>query len=413
MEPNTKNALKKTAYIHIGIPKTGTSSIQQTLRKLFRKGKLNKYNMQLLRYNEVWECVEDFWYTRDEKYFIEKFRNIILKYSKIGEKNLIISNECIVSRMHSDNNDFKYDLLPVLATALKDYNVKVIVYIRRQDIYIESLINQHIKEALFSTFNDTHFYYKELIDKCAECFNGEVIVRKYEREGLYKNDVVADFLQTIGLPDLIADYEKYNIKTLNSSLSPRSFRVAMADNKQHLLAEGEIKAKINEFEAQYRDGGISRERYAFVASQCLGGYDMCSLSEESRSTRTKLLTKNSAFSYSASNKGLFSVKERQEILLKYAEDNAAVAREYFGREDGVLFNNKMPKDSVDIDDEPTTADIIQTFMPIIIDLSQRCERLEQPLLKRLFKEKSRKLRGFFKSRKPSKLYLSLRRLYYS
>lgn len=413
METNTKNNKKRTAYIHIGIPKTGSTAIQSTLRRLFKERKLNKFDMQLLHYNEVWSCVEDFWYTKDENYFIEQLHKSILRYSKIGEKNLIISNECIVSRMWSNNDSFKFDLLPVLAKALKDYNTKVIVYIRRQDVYIESLINQHVKTITYTSGNYTNFYYKELLDRCMECFNGEVIVRKYERESLYKNDVVTDFLQTIGLDELIGDYIEHKPKTKNSSFSPTSYRVAKADNEQYLLSRGEVASRVKEIEEQYKAGEIARANYISQVSQCLGGYDMSRFSEASRSVRKRLLTENINFSHSASSKGFFSDKERRDILLRYAEDNAAVARKYFGREDGVLFNDNLPKGVIDIDGEPTPTDVIQIFMPIIINLSQRCERLEQPILKRLFKEKSRKLRGFFKSRKSSKLYLSLHRLYYS
>ncbi len=116
--------MKKIAYIHIGLPKTGTTAIQNALQRQFDEKKLDKFGMQFL-HNEVRRSVIDFRCTEDEKYFIEQIHNSITKYSKLGEKDVILSEELIPIRWYPNEMQFNYDLFSILAKALKDYyNIK-------------------------------------------------------------------------------------------------------------------------------------------------------------------------------------------------------------------------------------------------------------------------------------------------
>ncbi|MFI3302387.1 MAG: hypothetical protein SNH35_01470 [Rikenellaceae bacterium] len=375
--------MKKTAYIHVGMPKTGTSAIQSTLQRFFREGKLDKFDMQFHSSN-ISRNIHHLSYTGDVEFFAEQTHKKIRKHSKIGAKNVIYSSEHIAAVFDNKYKGVRVDLLPALATAFKDYNIKIIIYIRRQDILIESLINQHFKSGRYTTYDNTKFYYKELLDKCSELFGGEVIVRKYEQGALYQSDVVTDFLQIIGLEELIDDYKKKKGKTVNSSLAPKACRIAAINNQQYALNEAEIESKVEHVENQYKNGVISRSAYITYMYDYLRGIDQQKFPYSAISTQSKILKMNSSFSYSTSNQGLFSAEDRMKIMAQYAEDNAAVAREYFGCEDGKLFNDKMPKEVVDINEEPSVADVIQAVMPVLINLTQRCERLERPLLKRFF-----------------------------
>ncbi len=402
-----ENTAKKTAYIHIGMPKTGSSAIRSTLLRFFNEGKLRKFDMQYFHFG-IRKQLKDFVCTGDSKYFIEQTHKMIQVHSIIGEKNLIVSDDLLTTVFLSGRWGFRYDLLPLLAQAFNDYNIKVIVYLRRQDLLIESRANEHAKGAHNTLYNNANFNYKELIDRCLECFKGGVIVRKYERESLYMNDSVTDFLHAIGLDELIDDYTKNKGKnTLNSSLSPRAFKMAIADNQQYLLNDDEIESRVKELEKQYKDGVISRESYIDKAYFVLWGKDD-RINLNGRIRTNLLKGKNANFSMGSSSYGFLSPEERAKILAQYAEDNAAVAREYFGQEDGKLFNDKMPKEVVDINSEPSVTDVIQTFMPILIDLTQCCEELKLELklkskspLSRFAKrirEKIRKIKRKFKNR---------------
>ncbi len=235
-------------------------------------------------------------------------------------------------------------------------------------------------------------------------------MRKYERESLYKSDAVTDFLHTIGLDELIDDYiRNRGEKTINSSLSPLAFQMAIAVNQQYILNDDEIDSRIEEFKNQYKSGIISREKYGLLAYYCLRGYDD-RINLNGRIRTNLLKGKNANFSMGGSSYGFLSPEERAKILAQYAEDNAAVAREYFGQEDGKLFNDKMPKEVVDINSEPSVTDVIQTFMPIVIDLTERCERLEMSPLKRLMMRTRKVIRERVKN---PKIYTFLKRIYKS
>ncbi len=220
-------------------------------------------------------------------------------------------------------------------------------------------------------------------------------MRRYERENLYKNDAVTDFLHAVGLDELIGDYIENKGETANSSLSPRAFLMAIADNKQYLLNDEGIKAQVEELEDKYKSGLILRGEYASWVNSCLQGRNNhASLNRDKRSELLKGTNPN--FAMGGSSYGFFSPEERAEIMSKYEEDNAAVAREYFGQEDGKLFNDKVPKNIIDMNSEPSATDIVQTFMPIIVNLTERCERLEQLVLKKKKYKIRKKLKGFSK-----------------
>ncbi len=167
-----ENTAKKTAYIHIGMPKTGTTAIQSTLQRFFNEGKLDKFDMQFHFSSNTRGLIGDYWTIKDEKYVIEQIHKIISEHSKIGEKNIIFSEELLIAAINSDYWGFKYDLLPVLATAFKDYDTKIIIYIRRQDLFIESLVNQNAKARNNISYNNADYNYKELINRCLENFKG-------------------------------------------------------------------------------------------------------------------------------------------------------------------------------------------------------------------------------------------------
>lgn len=368
--------MRKKAYIHIGVPKTGTTAIQTTLLDFFNRGKLDRFDMQF-HHADTWRLIRDFRCTEDREYFIEQIHKNIQKYSKIGKKNIIISNELFTFKWYNGNYIFNYDLLPLLATAFKDYDTKVIIYMRRQDLFLESYVYQLVKGGLCTPCRNEHLYYKELIDQCSEHF-GEVIVRKYERESLYKSDAVSDFLHTVGLDELIDDYVANKGKTVNSSFSPQAFRIATVYSKQFLFSETELKPKIEEVKNRYKDGLIKRGEYTCFLHTYLEGQEP-GKSLNSLAAQNNLLLNTPNLPPRNSSQGFLSPEDRTAILSKYAEDNAAVAREYFGSEDGVLFNDKVPKNIIDINIEPSVADVIQTFMPIMIELSHRCDNLERRL----------------------------------
>ena len=175
-----------TLYIHIGTPKTGSTSIQNFL----------KMNEQAL-----------------EQSIYQKGFDIIQQYAKNAEK-LVITEESIWIRQYR-RKDFWHNVKKDAKEAGCD--IKVIVYIRRQDLYAQALWNQSVKyvpirvprmgktfsEFLKSkAFEDRHADYYQTLSEIAQCIGKEnIIVRVFEKEMFIRSKcgIYEDFMNAIGL----------------------------------------------------------------------------------------------------------------------------------------------------------------------------------------------------------------------
>ncbi len=383
--------MKKTAYIHLGLPKTGTTAMQSALQYLFDQGELDKYDMQF-HHKSTWSYIFDYWINRDDDYFIEQLHKDIQRYSKLGEKNVIFSNEALTVSSVDQFNSVSDALLGVLAKAFSAYNIKIIIYLRRQDIFYESLALEKIKIARYideplKDFVKTDFDYKKLLDSCTETFGKEnLIIRVYDRNSFYKKDAISDFLNILGFDEDIHKHE-FNVPS-NPSLSPAHLRITMADNLQYILNKEQIDERLREIKEQFENNSINREKYGDINYKLLGGSDEKILPRVVLLKRKELLGKLTKQSFSSSDEGYLAIEQRKELLAKYAESNAAIAREYLNKDDGILFSDVLPTSTID-SGSPTTVDLVQTFMPIIIDQSIRLDEFEKNVHDRFAKlEKS-------------------------
>ena len=227
------------AYLHIGVGKTGTSTIQGFLHKngpaLQRQGfyypacltrgrsgrqiKLAAYGLE----DEVFTDPRKILQVTQDK--LPAFRSRVEEKlaEEIGEMpedthTVIFSDEGMcsfktpseVARIHG---------------LLKPYfdEIKVIVYMRRQDQHSVSQHSQHLKAGRSGRkiLRDTPYYrYDELLDLWASGFGPKnVIPRIFERDRFPEGDVVHDFLQVCGV-EFGSDFK--TIGKLNESLSPEA-----------------------------------------------------------------------------------------------------------------------------------------------------------------------------------------------
>lgn len=347
-----------TLYIHIGTPKTGTTSIQnflelnqETLKKYgiclpymdldFERSKFKLHRNGNFLVHHAFELSDNPTekLKKEERIYIQGF-DIIKKAAETYPK-IIITDESIWYRQNNKEN-FWQDVRD--NARARGCDVKVIVYVRRQDLYIEAWWNQAVKyyPRSFKTFEEyiksdvvlfhNLDYYKK-INEIADCIGREnVVVKVFEKEiflasqfGLYQ-----DFLDSLGeevRPDYVMPTEN-----INDSLRGNFV---------------EIKRLINEV-PEYRQGPDFLKRQVIKASS---------------------MVSQDKVSY-------FAYEDKLEFLKKYEESNRKLAEEFLGKKDGILFHEPVKKlKKWEVDEQIIYRDMIYLFTQVITDQQKQMDRM--------------------------------------
>ena len=196
----------KTLYIHIGCPKTATTSIQYFCNE--NKEILSKNGIYFPIFEQKYKDVNPYRNghfliahqydsngkinTLDEhRIFRFNMDHIIYMFSKYN--NILLSDESIWHSTHF----FKKDLWEILRKeSLKSaFKIKIIVYLRRQDAALNSMWNQKIKkskqrfrsmsweEFINTTPPAIYLDYEEGLNEIASELGSEnIIVRRYGKK---------------------------------------------------------------------------------------------------------------------------------------------------------------------------------------------------------------------------------------
>ncbi len=235
----------KTLYVHIGTPKTGTTSIQifcKKNRKVLEKKGFCFPNMPY-RYQGKRKERNGAFLTaaikgEDGKPLLEeeraRFSEGLNKIQELFQQfdNVILSDEGIWLRLKGRRKTLWKELK---AAAERDgYGIKIIAYLRRQDDFTVSAWNQKIKVIVpevdaTQTWDDFSHkadcdgryvnldYYKTLKDAADVLGKEHIIVRRYDRSHLKDGLAQADFLDALGLE--LTDEYKMDRVILNEKLS--------------------------------------------------------------------------------------------------------------------------------------------------------------------------------------------------
>ncbi len=322
-----------TVYLHIGTMKTGTSALQAFMglnREILAEKGCSYPKMELglnpiyIHRNAqflIWDSLKELG-TKDlekekiiQKKGYRQLRQEIRNFDKVVLSEETIWNLCGVIP------DFWENLLRELRAI--GCELKVIVYLRKQDDLTESLWNQRFKTrnkkmGLLSRYIKCKRYdfcpmdyYQQLKEIEGYVGKENLIVRIYEK-GQYEGEgktIYSDFLKCIGLP-----YEDiYTIKKgVNLGLSGNFI---------------EIRRIVNNV-PEY---------------QKLSDFMVSSL----RKANNQLILDGSI-----PKTTMFSPQKRADFMAQFEESNRKVAKEYFGREDGRLFcqtSDDIPQWTVDQD----------------------------------------------------------------
>lgn len=328
----------KTLYLHIGTPKTGTTAIQmmcwENADALAKKGICYphlkyEYPRVRIRRNGHFLVGQIFQNGKRRTKLEEEIR-------EEGVTTVLDEFKSFDSVVLSDEN--LWTAFAKRGTAQLEYLkkrcdeagvlLKVIVYLRRQDELLESWCKQQIKEIdrtfSKSSVEETYeglkhaFSYYENVNMLAGAVGREnLVVKRFDRSDFVNGTIQSDFFGILGVDD-ISDL-KADLEEPNTSLSGNVVEMVRA------------LIKSTEFTPEYRWHIKTAARFASYNSE--PSYRPAFISDE----------------------------EAAQFMDRFFEDNAKLAREYFGREDGVLFRPRKAGEVWSPDNPYIFADMVNFF----------------------------------------------------
>lgn len=210
----------QSIYIHIGYPKTGTTSLQSFFRKT--KEELSDIGFHYVHSDKFDKSLEIPLIAAPEQsqYFENQLRNKNVYHTNYKDrvtkeiknnvdegKSILISNESFITRFSKQVN------ITNLHSFISQFNipVKIVVYLRRQDDFVSSIFSSHLRDGAFRPIIEQFrkselpcfksLDYSQLLDRWGSVFGKEnLIVKLYDKSELVKEDIISDFLSTLNLP---------------------------------------------------------------------------------------------------------------------------------------------------------------------------------------------------------------------
>ena len=243
----------KTLYIHIGTPKTGTTSIQNFCGLNREKLKEQGVLYPIMNYHYERKSVNRNGYfltgtikengTRNkekEKQVFDSELQYIVDCFKEND-TILLSDESIWWATATRRKGLWKDLKK--HSEQHNYQIKVIVYLRRQDQFMMSRYNQRLKtDFVASTQSFDEYFadmngrfkcvmdYRERIDNIAKSISKEnVIVKRFDRNYFYNGDLNQDFLNILGVK--VDDSFQQLKETANTGISVQSGEIKRVLNR--------------------------------------------------------------------------------------------------------------------------------------------------------------------------------------
>ena len=228
----------KTLHVHIGTPKTGTTSIQNFCVDNEKLLEMQGYCYPLFPYSYksvakvrnghfLFGMITDENGTRDKEKEAANYKGGMQKLHELFRTydNIILSDEDIWRHMDQTKKTLMAELKEEADKS--GFALHIIVYLRRQDKFMSSLWNQQIKQGTLTQYTFDEYYaqvnrevrldyYGKLEHLSSIVGKENITVRRFESNRFEGGNIYADFLSAIGLT-LTGEY---NIKQdiLNTGL---------------------------------------------------------------------------------------------------------------------------------------------------------------------------------------------------
>jgi len=293
----------QTIYLHIGFHKTGTSAIQQFLFANDAALRARGYLLPVAgRAGESHAFLANGLKNANAHIPTDRlYADLAGELTESGCHSAILSSECFLEEIPPARLVAR--LAPLGA-------VKVVVYLRRQDHWLQSLYNEVIRDASrrftggilsMREVRRGTADYSAVLAKWEATFGAEnIIVRVYEREQM-PGGLLPDFMRAVSL-GMEGFVEPSACQGCNAGL-PESLVIALRSLNQIAMVRPLYRKLVDALEDMAPE---IRERTG------ARGYSFVSLAE------------------------------RRELLVRFDAGNARIARELLGREDGRLFYEEPP-----------------------------------------------------------------------
>jgi hypothetical protein len=235
-------------YIHIGMPKAGSSSIQRNffkLRTFLLERNINYLDLQRNHSRTLGSLLSD----APHRYHFNAFRGInspqkaaayndkvrkrlMQELEKNTSKKFLVSGEALSEAEPGGVQQLKKILQPFAAS------FRIICYVRHPYDFMSSATQQRVKAGLARGGKPPLPKYRERIEKFIQIFGREnVDVRIFDATELVNADLICDFLTAIGEPPNLFDGQ--DVVRANESLCHEAVLIYNALNKSiPVLADG-------------------------------------------------------------------------------------------------------------------------------------------------------------------------------
>lgn len=310
----------KDIYIHVGTHKTGSTTIQHALRAT-SSAKAEEgwiYSGTSATMKEIMRA------NQYDKKLVQRFNmevESMMQRAKSSNR-VILSSEALCGSP-DDGYSNSNPVFSMLRDATNQFNVKIVIFLRRQDSFVESMYTQkiHQGEALeFESFVERYnspdaLDYRRMLDDLRACFGDQnLIVRSYHESS--KIGLLVDFGEIIGSKTL--RYLEQGDK--NPSYSRHALEIAKICNRSL---------------DQSRKGQL---RWALQATMAKDRFE--------------------PFSY-------FTDDERSKFLNRYQVSNRDVANRYFGGDLERLFPTPKVSKPISHNESLTYDDVAGLIVQIL------------------------------------------------